>query len=341
LSVTLLVLAACSGPAVTPTPEPAPEPAPAPTMAPAPAAPAGLPGLPPKGTGNPPTPDKITLGHALFMDPRLSADGSRGCYSCHVNERGNADGRATALGAMDKPLPRNTPTIWNVGYLTSLYWDGRAANLEAQAMGAWKGGNMGVGADNLAAKAAEIGALPEYAAQFASVFHLEAGAAVEPNHVVQAIAAFERTLLCGDPDTMSEAAARGKAVFQSKGRCITCHTPPLYTDNLFHNIGLGGADIGRGKVTGDQADNGKFRTPTLRNAADTAPYFHDGRIETLEEAVRYMAGGGNADDPGNDPLLAPTGLDDAEIADLIAFIESLRCEGTIEVTGDPKPVPID
>lgn len=339
----------------TPQPEPEVPPAPAPTEAPAWSwpLPTGLAKPPEVPEDNPMSDEKVALGHQLFMDPRLSVDGSRSCYSCHVNERGNADGRKLALGAGDKPLTRNTPTIWNVAYLKGLYWDGRADSLEKQALGAWKGGNMGVG-DGLEAKAAEIGALPEYAPRFRAAFGLAEADPVKPEHVVKAISAYERTLLCGDTPAdkieLSDAARRGKTLFETEGRCIACHTPPLYTDGLFHDLGLGydaqgkaieGADLGRGAHTKQEADNGKFRTPTLRNIAKTGPYFHDGRAATLEEAVRFMAEGGNQVAPTKDPMLAPTGLDAEQIADLVAFLEALTCPAELTVLGDPLPVKED
>lgn len=315
--------------------------------------PQGLPRPPDVPEDNPMSDDKVALGHQLFMDPRLSVDGTRSCYSCHVNERGNADGRALALGAGDKPLPRNTPTIWNVAYLPELYWDGRADSLEKQATGAWKGPNMGVG-DGLDAKAAEIGALPEYAPRFAAVFGLAEGTAVTPEHIVKAISAYERTLLCGgtaaDKVELSDAARRGKTLFETEGRCVACHTPPLYTDKQYHDLGFGfdkkgqpiaDADPGRGKHTSQESDIGKFRTPTLRNVAKTAPYFHDGRAATLEQAVQMMVAGGNPAAPNKDPLLAPTGLSKDQIADLVAFLESLTCASELNVLGDPLPVKLD
>lgn len=297
---------------------------------------------------NPMSAEKVALGHQLFMDKRLSGDGSRSCYSCHQNELGNADGRATALGAGDQPLTRNTPTIWNVAYhQNGLYWDGRAATLEKQMIGAWKGGNMGAGADNLEAKAKEIAALPEYATQFAAVFGLEGPEAVTPEHVAMAVSAYERTLLCGDTafdkGELSEAAQRGWELFRGKGSCTTCHSGDNFSDGQYHDVGIShdesgalreGADVGRGKPSGDEADNYKFRTPTLRNVSKTAPYFHDGSVAELGEVVRYMAAGGNAKAPGIDPNLRNTQLTDAEIADVLAFLDSLACPGSLEVIGD-------
>jgi cytochrome c peroxidase len=301
---------------------------------------------------NPMTAAKVALGHQLFMDKRLSVDGSRSCYSCHQNHLGGADGRALALGPGDKPLTRNTPTIWNVAYhKNGLYWDGRAPTLEKQMLGAWKGGNMGVG-DDLGPKTKEIASLPEYAAQFIAVFGLPDANAVTPEHVAMAVSAYERTLLCGDTafdkSEMSEAATRGWELFRGKGSCTTCHALDNFHDGGFHDVGrshdlegklLENADVGRGKPTETEADNYKFRTPTLRNVTKTAPYFHDGSVADLTEVVRYMAAGGNAKAPGIDPNLRNTGLTEAEIADIVAFLGTLECPGSLEVIGNAEPIP--
>lgn len=291
---------------------------------------------------NPMTAAKVALGHKLFFDKRLSGDGSRSCYSCHQNELGNADGRKTALGAGDKPLTRNTPTIWNVAYFKQLYWDGRGAGLEKQMLGAWKGGNMGVGADNLDAKAEEIGNLPEYKPAFTEIFKLAEGANVTPMQVAQVVSAYERTLLCGDTahdkGTLEGAAQRGWEIFRDRG-CATCHSGENFSDGEFHNVGIGvpkkgEGDLGRGKISENEADNYKFRTPTLRNVSNTAPYFHDGSVASLEEAVRYMAKGGNSKVKGLDDKLQDLKLTDEQIKDVVAFLESLACTGKLEVLGD-------
>jgi cytochrome c peroxidase len=301
---------------------------------------------------NPMTAAKVALGHQLFMDTRLSVDGSRSCYSCHQNHLGGADGRPLALGPGDKPLTRNTPTIWNVAYhQTGLYWDGRAATLEKQMLGAWKGGNMGVG-DDLGPKTKEIAALPEYAPEFVAVFGLANADAVTPEHVAMAISAYERTLLCGDTafdkGELSEAAQRGWELFRGKGSCTTCHAGDNFVDGSFHDVGrshdldgklLENADVGRGKPAESEAENYKFRTPTLRNVTKTAPYFHDGSVTDLTEAVRYMAGGGNGKAPGIDQNLRNTALTDAEIADVVAFLGALECPGSLEVIGNEAPIP--
>jgi cytochrome c peroxidase len=314
----------------------------------------------PKGQSEPPTVPadnpmtavKVALGHQLFMDKRLSVDGSRSCYSCHQNHLGGADGRALALGPGDKPLTRNTPTIWNVAYhQTGLYWDGRAATLEKQMLGAWKGGNMGVG-DDLGPKTKEIASLPEYAPEFMAVFGLADAGAVTPEHIAMAISAYERTLLCGDTafdkGEMSEAAQRGWELFRGKGSCTTCHAGDNFVDGAFHNVGrshdadgklLENADVGRGKPSESEAENYKFRTPTLRNVSKTAPYFHDGSVADLTEAVRYMAAGGNGKAPGIDQNLRNTALTDAEIGDIVAFLGALDCPGSLVVLGNEEPIP--
>ncbi len=306
----------------------------------------------PKGIHTPPrvpednamSADKVELGHRLFMDKRLSIDGTRSCYSCHQNELGNADGRTKALGPGNKDLPRNTPTIWNVGLSATLYWDGRSDSLEAQALAALKGGNMALG-DAVESKAAEIGALPEYAAAFAKAFGTPAK--VTGLHVAQALSAYERTLLCGDTvhdnDTQDEAAKRGWVLFSGPAGCITCHAQDNFSDGLYHRMGIGagdpaaaGIDLGRGKITGKPEDNFLFRTPTLRNVARTAPYFHDGSAATLEDAVRIMASGGITTAGPVDSNLIDRKLTPEQLADLVAFLRSLDCPGKLEVKGEQK-----
>jgi len=307
--------------------------------------PAGLDKPPLVPAGNPMSQPKVDLGHQLFMDKRLSVDGSRSCYSCHQNHLGNADGRKTALGPKNTVLPRNTPTIWSVAYHPALYWDGRSADLEQQAIAALKGGNMGLG-DGLEAKAAEIGLLPEYARAFAEAFELSDGAKIEAVHVAQAISAYERTLLCGGTkwDTqegMTEQQRRGQALFVDKAACITCHSGLALSDGLFHVTGVAidpaaaNPDVGRFKVTSDPKDKFAFRTPTMRNIARTAPYFHDGSVATLDEAVRIMATGGKPQAGlKTDDLLKDRQLSEAELADLIAFLSVFDCPGELEIVGD-------
>jgi len=294
---------------------------------------------------NPMSAEKVELGHQLFFDKRLSVDGTRSCYSCHQNELGNADGRERALGPGEKLLARNTPTIWNVAYHAELYWDGRAGSLEKQMLGAWKGGNMAVG-DGLAAKAAEIGALPEYRAQFRKVFGVGEAEAVTPELVAKAVSAYERTLLCGDTawdsNTLTPEAQRGWELFRGKAACGTCHSGDNFADGLYHRVGVGvpesgeGGDAGRFDASKAEADRYKFRTPTMRNIGKTAPYFHDGSVADLRAAVKLMATGGDRKVKDIDPNLADRGLTDAEIDDLVAFLRALDCPGSLAVIGDQE-----
>ncbi len=295
-------------------------------------------------SSNPQTEAKVALGHQLFFDARLSVDGSRSCYSCHLNADGNGGGVPTAVGAMNRALTRHSPVIWNVGYMTRWYWDGRAGSLEDQALAAWRGGNMGVGQDGLEAKAQEIGAIVGYAEQFAVVFP-QRGAT--PETIVQAIAAYERTLVCndtrydrfarGEGDALTRQEREGLDLFMGRGACAACHTPPMFThqallqDGIYHNVGIGiegrsedQVDVGRMRVTEQEMDWAAFKTPSLRNISKSAPYFHDGSVANLDDAVRYMASGGYRN-RNLSPLLMDRALSEGELAAIVAFLSSLEC----------------
>jgi cytochrome c peroxidase len=305
-------------------------------------------GAVPIPAGNPLTPAKVALGHQLFFDARLSVDGSRSCYSCHQNENGNGGAEAKAVGAANRQLTRHSPVIWNVAYMPRFYWDGRSGSLEAQAKGAWGGGNMGVGADNLDAKAAEIGAIGGYAEQFRAVFG-DRGATAET--VAEAIASYERTLVCddtrydrfisGDRGSLNAEEQLGLELFNGKAACATCHTAPFFSaqfateDGLYYNVGIGVAgipedevDVGRQAVTEAPGDWDAFKVPSLRNIANSSPYFHDGSVQSLEQAVRYMAGPG-VENKNLTPLLMDRELTDEEVAAVVAFLGSLSCNGEL------------
>ena len=298
---------------------------------------------------NPQSPDKVALGHQLFFDARLSVDGSRSCYSCHQNEHGNGGETPTAVGAKEKPLTRHSPVIWNTAYFEAFYWDGRAGSLEAQAKGAWGGGNMGVGKENLGAKAAEIGKIKGYAEQFDKVFP---GEGVTPDTIAKAISAYERTLICddtaydryanGDESALTGQQKLGWSVFMGKGQCAACHTPPLFSiamgvpGGIYYNVGIGTdgkaeeeIDVGRAKVSGNDADWAAFKVPSLRNVRKSAPYFHDGSVATLEAAVKLMASGG-IDNKNKTALMADRELTGQEMAALVAFLRALDCGGKLE-----------
>jgi cytochrome c peroxidase len=291
---------------------------------------------------NPMTAEKAALGWQLWFDVRLSGDGKLSCYSCHVNEKGLTDGKALGEGAFGKKLTRSSPTLWNIGYHAEWYWDGRSKTLEGQALAAWKGVNMG------AAKPEEItaklNAIAGYKKQFQKVF----GGEATPDNVSKALACYMRTIIsqttpfdrwqAGDEKAVSDAAKRGYAAFQ-KAKCDNCHTGVLFTNQQFHNVGIGmkaeKPDPGRFTVTKNEKDTGAFKTPTLRDIAESAPYFHDGSVATLEEAVKLMVGGG-VDNPHLDKVnLAKADLSDAEVKDLIEFLKTLT--ETMEIKEPKRP----
>lgn len=312
---------------------------------------------------NPPSSEKIALGHQLFFDKRLSVDGSVSCYSCHQNEDGNGGASPLAIGAKNKILTRHSPVMWNVGYLPALYWDGRSTSLEAQAKGAWGGGNMGVGADNLDKKAVEMAKLPEYKDAFEKAFP---GQAITGDLVAQALSSYERTLICGDTaydkyakgdkSALSDLQKDGLEVFTGKGMCTACHSPPHFSSayfgsGTFFNVGVGtkgveekDVDVGRMAVSKDEKDWAAFKPPSLRNITKSAPYFHDGSVSELKDAVKFMASGGH-DNKNKSPLMSDKKLTAEEIDQIIAFLGALDCNQELappsgaEETPAPKKAP--
>ena len=284
---------------------------------------------------NPMTPEKVALGRQLFFDERLSVDGSKSCYSCHVCEHGLTDGLPKAIGPGNKQLPRSSPTLWNIGYHKEFYWDGRSGSLEKQALAAWTGANMGAKADEIVAK---LNALQGYKTQFQKVFQSDATS----DNVVKAIAAYERTIIsgntpwdrwkAGDNTAISQSAYRGWNIFQAI-KCNNCHDGVLFTDQQYHNIGIGmdqkEPDPGRGKVSNKREDTGAFKTPTLRDIAKSAPYFHDGSAKTLEEAVDIMLAGGKPNQYLDKKNLEPHKILPEQREDLLNFLRSLTTDCTL------------
>lgn len=309
--------------APTPPPEPKVELAAAPAL---PALPAGLPAVT-APEDNPTTPEKAELGWKLFYDKRLSKDGSMACAQCHHLDKAFTTGNALDAKVGGALNVRNAPTMLNLGYHSTWYWDGRMPTLEACSNAAWKGQ---LGADPAAAAAA-LNAVPVYKAMFVRAF----GEPATATNVPKALAAWFRTLntgnspwdkaQAGDKKALSAQALEGQKLFTSKG-CVGCHVPPLFTDFDFHAVGLG-TDPGRKDATKADADAGKFKTPSLRNVALTAPYFHDGSAKTLDEAIAFMAKGGNPT-PNASPKLKAQKLSAKEAAALKAFLEALTGEAT-------------
>ncbi|HHQ42651.1 MAG TPA: c-type cytochrome [Chromatiales bacterium] len=332
------------------------------------APPLGLPPVP-VPADNPITPEKVKLGERLFHEKRFSADGTVSCASCHKPELAFTDGLPVAEGIRKQKGTRNTPTVVNAAYYTTQFWDGRRPSLEEQAKDPFVN-PIEHGLPSHEPILEVVRKDPYYRKAFRKVFGV-APEAVTIDHVVKAIAAFERTVVSGDSpfdrylyggdkSALSESAIRGLKIFRTKGRCVDCHkieqTSATFTDNDFHNLGVGfqriaprlheivakfreakakGAnldesvltqaevsELGRFAVTGRISDLGRFKTPTLRNVAVTAPYMHDGSLKTLEEVVEFYDKGGEAND-FLDGGIRPLKLTEQEKKDLVEFLKSL------------------
>ncbi len=317
--------------------------------------PLGLPPVPiPKD--NPPTAETIALGRNLYYDPMLSADNTIACATCHGPKFGFTDGKPVSTGIRSQKGGRSAPSVFNAAYYTTQFWDGRAPSLEKQAEGPVQNPiEMG---HTLEGAVKKLAADPSYRAAFERAF---GRAPITYQMVAKSIASFERTVISGnspfdryfyggDKTAFSKAARRGLEVFRNpkKGNCAACHTIgekyALFTDNKFHNLGVGVislqdrvelGDLGRNQVTKNDADRGAFKTPSLRNIALTAPYMHDGSQKTLKDVVDFYVGGGNSN-PHRDPKIkALDFLTGQEREDLVAFMESLTGEIPPNV-GPPK-----
>jgi cytochrome c peroxidase len=305
--------------------------------------PLGLPPVPiPKD--NPPTAETIALGRKLYYDPALSLDGSVSCATCHAEGLGFSDGRPVSLGVSHKTGTRNALTVINSAYSDLQFWDGRAPTLEKQAEGPMA--NPVEMAHSLEGVVRKLQANASYRDEFKKAWGTDQ---ITIETVTKSIASFERTIVSGnspfdkfyygkDKSALSESAQRGLGVFKDpkKGNCAVCHTIgpkfALFTDNQFHNIGVGAdmdgkfVDAGRYSQTKDEADMGRFKTPTLRNIAQTAPYMHDGSLKTLKDTVDHYIGGGNSNPHLDKEMHALDFLTAEERADLLAFLNSLTGE---------------
>lgn len=293
---------------------------------------------------NPSSPEKVELGHLLFFDPILSEENDMSCATCHHPDLGFSDGRNTAMGAHETVLERNTPTLWNVGYAQNLFWDGRLQSLEAQAeMPLTHPDEMGVA--DTAALVAELDASEEYKALFEAAFD----DGVTFDNVERALAAFQRSIItndspfdryaAGDFDALTPAQRRGLALFRSGAtRCFECHTAPTFANDTFRVIGVDSDDPGRAGVS-DDGEEGAFKIPTLRNIALTAPYMHNGSMETLAEVLDFYAdGGGNAHGAENvDIFVQGFEMNEQEKADLLAFLMALTDESGLPAIPDSVP----
>lgn len=301
-----------------------------------------LPDVAPAPENNPTTDEKVELGKILYFDPRLSATGTVSCNSCHNVMLSGDDNRATSFGIKGLLGGRNAPTVWNATFQSVQFWDGRAKDLEEQAAGPITNPiEMGMESHDLAVD--NLKKISGYAELFAKAFGDDM---ITIDRVTKAIAAYERTLITpnsaydlykkGDKTALNEQQMRGMQAFQNTG-CTACHSGLNFSGPQLP-IGTGfyqkfptipaskyeamydlTADLGRYDVTGKESDKNMFRVPTLRNIAITAPYFHNGKVATLEEAIKVMA----KTQLGRD-------LDDATTADIKAFLESLTGEFPVQ-----------
>jgi cytochrome c peroxidase len=285
---------------------------------------------------NPYTPEKALLGRTLFHDTRLSAPGALACASCHNAGFSYGDGLPASLGNAMKPLPRRSLSILNSAWGELYMWDGRAASLEAQALGPITApAEMNQALDQLPAV---LSAIRDYKPLFAAAFPRQA---ITPERTAQAIATYERTIVSapapfdawieGDATAIPAAAQRGFALFDGSARCALCHSGWRFTDDGFHDIGLPDADQGRGRLLPRVIKmRHAFKTPGLREIALRGPYMHDGSLPTLDAVVAHYNQGG-IDRPSRSELIGPLALSAREQADIVAFLRTLTSAASPEI----------
>ena len=289
---------------------------------------------------NPMTIEGVELGEKLFKDPILSANNTQACISCHQISSSFSDPNQFSIGIDNIAGERNASALINLGWNTSFNWDGSSTSLEEQAFepvinpiemhNTWENVEITLNDHN------------EYPLLFKNAFNIDY---IDSNHVVMALAQFERTLISTNSkfdrflkgeEQLTSSELNGYAIFNSeKGDCFHCHGTQMFMDNSFHNNGLDiepFLDLGRAIVTGSINDNGKFKTPTLRNIEFSAPYMHDGRFSSLEEVIEHYNSGGNYS-LTVDPLMKKIGvglqLTNQEKQDLIAFLKTLSDDNFI------------
>jgi len=313
---------------------------------------------------NPQTAEKIALGRLLFNDKRFSTNGSVSCASCHQADKAFANGLPVAIGINGQAGARNAPTVVNASFYQTQFLDGRANSLEDQALGPFIN-PIEHGLTSHQAIIDVIRQDVDYIKQFKNVFNIPADAvtinyvvkaiASFERTLVSGNSPFDRYYFGMDQTAISVSAARGSRIFRRKGNCANCHeislNNALFTDNRFYNVGVGfkrlapvlaalmagknsddlaltdmqRSELGRFNVTKTFADLGKFKTPTLRNIALTAPYMHDGSMKTLEEVIEHYDKGGDKN-RYIDAKIFPLHLTQQEKADLLAFMETLTSQ---------------
>ncbi|VAW73892.1 Cytochrome c551 peroxidase [hydrothermal vent metagenome] len=298
-----------------------------------------LPDKAPEPADNPTTAEKVELGRMLYFDPRFSKTGTVSCNSCHNLMLGGDDNRDFSMGVHGKTGGRSAPTVWNAAFASSQFWDGRASSLEEQAKGPVVN-PVEMGMSDLEKAISRVRAIPGYKPYFERAFGGKNPVTID--NAAKAVAAFERTMITpnspydrfvkGDKTALTAQQQRGMQAFAETG-CTSCHSgaafngpampagtgffmkfPTFANNDYVKKYGLT-KDKGRFDVTGNKADTYLFKVPTLRNVVLTAPYFHNGSVATLGEAIRVMAKVQLNVDPG-----------DAKVADIEAFLNALTGE---------------
>jgi len=272
---------------------------------------------------------RVELGRRLFFDPLLSADRTVSCASCHRPDHGYASPEPRSTGVRGQTTERNAPSLLNRAYGERFMWDGRFERLTDQVLEPIHNPReMDLPlADALERLREDAGYREAFAGAYPD--------GVTRANLADALAAFVGRLRLGNSaidrfqaalEPLSAEEKSGLWIYESKGGCWRCHSGPNLTDEDFHNTGVGAVDgrpePGRFAVTGDEADRGRFKTPTLRGLEMTAPYMHDGSLATLEQVVAFYRRGGNAN-PGLDPAMRPLDLTDEEARNLVAFLRAL------------------
>lgn len=279
---------------------------------------------------------RVRLGKKLFYDPILSRDTSISCNSCHLQAHAFSDNKAISPGVEGRLGFRNAPTLANVAYLDVMNKDGGVTKFGIQALTPIEDENeMDL---SILKAAARLNEIPEYV----ELSHQAYGKAPDAFVISRALASFQRTMISGNSpydqfyiqgkmDVLTAQEQRGKTLFFSeRTQCSTCHEGFDFTNGAFENNGLylEYADQGRKRVTAQEEDRAKFRVPTLRNVELTAPYMHDGSVESLEDVVAHYNAGGEAH-VNKSELIRPLNLTAAEQADLVAFLKTLTDESFI------------
>ncbi|BCE02218.1 cytochrome-c peroxidase [Marinicellulosiphila megalodicopiae] len=289
--------------------------------------------------GGAPTEQQIQLGKQLFFEPLLSKSGKMSCATCHNPNLGFGDARQFSLGDNGEPLIRHTPHLYNIGFAKTLFWDGRAATLEQQAlMPIINPLEMNLPLDEMMLRLNSFSFYKE-------AFNEHYGALTIEN-VAKAISAFERSLItpnspfdrfiAGDANAISSLAKQGWQLYNGKANCFSCHDGADLSHVRFDNIGMGVKDVGRQPFATQDEGNalGKFKPPGLRNVALTAPYMHDGSIGTLEEVIRFYMRGGDFDE-NKSAQISKMDLTEQEVSALLAFLGTLTDPLVIQI---PEPV---